>query len=173
MLSPDMILRAFCSLVQGRHCEWGQTTLYRIPCHTANSYRIQSGNLGKLLQLVSFTVSTVFGISVMRFTTINTSFSSFTRGAASTKSWLFKRNYTFSIMDDGSKGSSWWDATGKQFTTGKYTFKNLDPNDYSSIVCGINIFGHDEYYKMPQDGKSAPFNGMCLTGKRETSEQSP
>lgn len=88
----------------------------------------------------------------------------------STKSFVFKRNYTFSIVDRGSDAASWWGATGKTFTTGSYTFSNQDPKDFSSVVCGINIFGQDDYYKNPKQGSTLPFNGLCRTNKREFSE---
>ncbi|KAI8228514.1 hypothetical protein K4K54_002151 [Colletotrichum sp. SAR 10_86] len=60
-------------------------------------------------------------------------------GQPADKSWTFKRNYTFSVIDDGSQARNWWDTTGKQFTTNtSYTFRN--PNGYSSVICAVNIF---------------------------------
>ncbi|KAI8206041.1 hypothetical protein K4K48_002346 [Colletotrichum sp. SAR 10_66] len=69
-------------------------------------------------------------------------------GQPADKSWTFKRNYTFSVIDDGSQASNWWDATGKQFETNtRYTFRN--PNGYSSVICA---------------GNAAEFNGLCYRG---------
>ncbi|KAI8153671.1 hypothetical protein K4K49_008338 [Colletotrichum sp. SAR 10_70] len=60
-------------------------------------------------------------------------------GQPANKSWTFKRNYTFSVIDDGSQASNWWDATGRQFVTNTgYTFRN--PTGYSSVICAVNIF---------------------------------
>ncbi|KAI8276438.1 hypothetical protein K4K59_009788 [Colletotrichum sp. SAR11_240] len=69
-------------------------------------------------------------------------------GQPADKSWTFKRNYTFSVIDDGSQARNWWDTTGKQFTTNTgYTFRN--PNGHSSVICA---------------GNAAEFNGLYYRG---------
>ncbi|KAI8251251.1 hypothetical protein K4K53_012178 [Colletotrichum sp. SAR 10_77] len=84
-------------------------------------------------------------------------------GQPADKSWTFKRNYTFSVINDGSQASNWWDATGKQFTTNTgYTFR--DPNGFSSLICAVNIFDQDDYYRNPRQGNAAEFNGLCYRG---------
>ncbi|KAF0316874.1 hypothetical protein GQ607_015887 [Colletotrichum asianum] len=81
-------------------------------------------------------------------------------GQPADKSWTFKRNYTLSVIDDGSQASNWWDAIGKQFTTNTgYTFCN--PNGYSSVICAVNIFDQDDYYQNSRQSNAAEFNGPC------------
>ncbi|KAI0099451.1 hypothetical protein F4814DRAFT_456211 [Daldinia grandis] len=36
-------------------------------------------------------------------------------------SWLFRRNYTWSLVEDTADTSQWWDATGRAFVSGSYT----------------------------------------------------
>ncbi|RYP24055.1 hypothetical protein DL765_000783 [Monosporascus sp. GIB2] len=84
-------------------------------------------------------------------------------GQPAGRSWVFKRNYTFSLRDSGAQASNWWDATGKRFSTGSHTFRN--PSDYSSVICGINTFGQTTYYRGPSQGSNT-FNGLCFTNKR-------
>ncbi|RYP19213.1 hypothetical protein DL767_009698 [Monosporascus sp. MG133] len=75
-------------------------------------------------------------------------------------SWVFKRNYTFSLTDDGTKSSEWWGATGKSFLVRNKRFRY--PNDYASVVCGLNIFDQTDYYKYPTSG-GREYNALCLT----------
>ncbi|WQF83340.1 Putative glycoside hydrolase family 18, catalytic domain, glycosyl hydrolase family 18 (GH18) active [Colletotrichum destructivum] len=86
-------------------------------------------------------------------------------GQPTGKSWVFKRNYTFSLRDSGAQGTDWRGATGKRFVRPNQAFKN--PNDYSSIVCGVNTFGQADYFRGPTDGNTN-FNALCFTNKRQT-----
>lgn len=85
---------------------------------------------------------------------------------------MFRRNYTFSIVDDGAPSSAWWDATAKAFNnpSGK---KFSSPNDYASIICAVNTFDQSTYYKEPKQGGSPAFNALCETDKKRTRKYKP
>ena len=74
-------------------------------------------------------------------------------------SWVFKRNYTFNIVQDASDGTDLWDATGKSVVGGKFAIRNA--NGYGSILCAVNIFGQDTYYKEPMDAAGRVYNALC------------
>ena len=74
-------------------------------------------------------------------------------------SWVFKRNYTFDIVDDASDGTGLWDATGKRLLDTSATIRNA--NGYGSVLCAVNTFGQDEYYKYPRDASNRQWNALC------------
>ncbi len=80
-------------------------------------------------------------------------------GNGDRKSWVFKRNYTFDIVDDASDGTGLWDATGKKLLDTSATIRN--PNGYGSVLCAVNIFGQDDYYKYPRDASNRQWNALC------------
>ncbi|KAF7548173.1 hypothetical protein G7Z17_g7224 [Cylindrodendrum hubeiense] len=87
------------------------------------------------------------------------------------KSWMFKRNYTFSIMDDGAQAKEWWTgATAKKFQKPgpkKKPTQFRDATGYASVICAVNIFGQTDYYQNPKQGGTPEFNAMCYTDKQE------
>lgn len=74
-------------------------------------------------------------------------------------SWVFKRNYTFDIVDDASDGVGLWDATDKRVINSRDTIRNA--NGFGSILCAVNIFGQDDYYKYPRDSDGREYNTLC------------
>ncbi|KAF3763479.1 hypothetical protein M406DRAFT_74093 [Cryphonectria parasitica EP155] len=62
--------------------------------------------------------------------------------APTTKSWVFKRNYTFAIIDGGNG--------------------NFHCHIWDNIVCAVNIFDQDEYHKYPIGGNGKTYNAWCL-----------
>ncbi|KAI1104572.1 putative bacteriodes thetaiotaomicron symbiotic chitinase [Jackrogersella minutella] len=85
-----------------------------------------------------------------------------TRSNAET-SWLFRRNYTWSLAEDTADASQWWGATGRSFINKAYT----GPAGWESVLCAINTFGQDKLFKMV--GKSG-YNGYCLRGPTYTTK---
>ncbi|GAP93031.2 putative chitin- type 1 [Rosellinia necatrix] len=70
-------------------------------------------------------------------------------------SWLFRRNYTWSIVEDTDDAGQWWGATGRAFLGGGYS----GPSGWDAVLCALNTFGQDDIYKMAAD-----YNGYCLRG---------
>ncbi|GAB1317704.1 hypothetical protein MFIFM68171_07914 [Madurella fahalii] len=79
-------------------------------------------------------------------------------------SWVFKRNFTFDVINDGASGNSWWDATARDATDGK-TLKHPATNNFQSIVCAVNIFGQTDYFMYPVSGGKR-WNAYCYSGKK-------
>jgi chitinase len=77
-------------------------------------------------------------------------------------SWVFKRDYQVSWLNQGSiSGSDWWDATKWDYANADY---GKNRNGAESIVCAVNIFGQDDVYKYPVHKGSGgnEFNGVCI-----------
>lgn len=76
---------------------------------------------------------------------------------------MFKRNYTISLIDDGSQGKEWWDATDYNTIGGK---KLPDKNSFAHIFCAVNTFGQDDVYKQPKTPKvdTGEYNALCFYG---------
>ena len=74
-------------------------------------------------------------------------------------SWVYKRNYTFDIIDDASDGTGLWGATDVKIIKPTDTLRN--PNGYGSVLCAVNIFGQDTYYKNPRDSSNREYNALC------------
>lgn len=72
-------------------------------------------------------------------------------------SWLFRRNYTWFVIDNSAQASQWWDATGHSFTSAR----NKGPPGHDSILCALNTFGQDDLFKFPPD-----FNGYCVRNEK-------
>ncbi|KAH8891138.1 hypothetical protein GQ53DRAFT_687387, partial [Thozetella sp. PMI_491] len=80
-------------------------------------------------------------------------------GNSNKHSWVFKRNYTFDIADDASDGVALWDATSKKIINSRDTIRNA--NGYGSVLCALNKFGQDTYYKYPTDSNGQQWNALC------------
>ncbi|ETS88166.1 hypothetical protein PFICI_01994 [Pestalotiopsis fici W106-1] len=78
-------------------------------------------------------------------------------------SWLFKRNYTWSLADSTSNANAWWDATSRSFATTSYT----GPTGWDAVLCALNTFGQDKIYKI---GGTKDYNGYCLRGPQYTTK---
>ncbi|KAK8050311.1 chitinase A1, partial [Apiospora phragmitis] len=79
-------------------------------------------------------------------------------------SWLFRRNYTWSLAEDTADASAWWGAIGAP------TFANPSysgPGGWDSILCALNTFGQDTLFRI--DG-TAQYNGYCLRGPQYTTK---
>uniref|UniRef100_A0A0P0CAT0 chitinase n=1 Tax=Hypocrella siamensis TaxID=696354 RepID=A0A0P0CAT0_9HYPO len=76
-------------------------------------------------------------------------------------SWVFKRNYTWSINTSPNQASSWFDATSREFSTTKYATSPGTPNGWDGVLCVLNSFGQDTYYQYKQD-----FNAYCVHGPK-------
>jgi hypothetical protein len=75
-------------------------------------------------------------------------------------SWMFRRNYTFSVIDNSAQASQWWDTTGHTFASAG----NRGPGTPDSIICALNNFGQDDLFQVA-GGK---YNGYCLRSDRFT-----
>lgn len=77
--------------------------------------------------------------------------------------WLFRRNYTWSIVDNGDQASSWGDSPEtRSFKDPKYNKpKNVGPSGFPRVLCALNTFGQDDLYRIP-------YNGYCLRGPKFT-----
>ncbi|KAL2116052.1 hypothetical protein VTJ04DRAFT_10307 [Mycothermus thermophilus] len=67
-------------------------------------------------------------------------------------SWMFRRNYTWSIIDNSAQSSQWWGVTGREFNNKKYKPRP----GHDAILCALNTFGQDDLFRMPK------YNGYCL-----------
>lgn len=74
-------------------------------------------------------------------------------------SWVYKRNYTFDIVDDASDGTDLWGASSVQVIDPAETIRN--PTGYGSVLCAVNIFDQNTYYKNPRDSKNREWNALC------------
>ncbi|KAJ0415249.1 hypothetical protein BJY00DRAFT_318010 [Aspergillus carlsbadensis] len=76
-------------------------------------------------------------------------------------SWVFKRDYTVSWLNQGSvSASDWWGATTWDYAKADY---GKNPGGAESIICAINIFGQDDVYKYPYlAGAKSDYNGLCV-----------
>ncbi|KAF3058357.1 hypothetical protein GL218_05328 [Daldinia childiae] len=78
-------------------------------------------------------------------------------------SWLFRRNYTWSLAEDTADASQWWGATGRAFVTKSYT----GPAGWDSVLCALNTFGQDNLFKIDV---TSGYNGYCLRGPQYTTK---
>ncbi|KAL1835649.1 hypothetical protein VTJ49DRAFT_6294 [Mycothermus thermophilus] len=70
-------------------------------------------------------------------------------------SWMFRRNYTWSVIDNSAQASQWWGATSRQFTSPG----NTGPAGHQYILCALNTFGQDNLFRI---GSSYKHNGYCV-----------
>lgn len=75
-------------------------------------------------------------------------------------SWLFRRNYSWSIIENSHLDTSWWGATSRDFTSPTYT----GPDGWESVLCAVNTFGQDDLFRFKITTR--PFNGYCLRNPR-------
>jgi hypothetical protein len=75
-------------------------------------------------------------------------------------SWMFRRNYTFSVVDNSAQASQWWDTTGHTFASAG----NRGPGTPDSIICALNTFGQDDLFRVA----GGSYNGYCLRNERYT-----
>ena len=83
---------------------------------------------------------------------------------------MFKRNYTFSLTDNGINEDSFWGATDNVFSKPSYEPRF---NDNNNIICALNIFDQFDYYLEPHTGTwespgSDYFNGYCFRNDQAT-----
>ncbi|KAI1658123.1 putative bacteriodes thetaiotaomicron symbiotic chitinase [Daldinia decipiens] len=78
-------------------------------------------------------------------------------------SWLFRRNYTWSLVEDTADASQWWGATGREFVTKSYR----GPSGWDSVLCALNTFGQDNLFKIDA---GSDYNGYCLRGPQYTTK---
>lgn len=90
-----------------------------------------------------------------------------TRPADVSQSWVFKRNFTFSVTDDGAPASAWWDATSLAPTDDGVKLVGAGI-DYNSIICAVNIWGQDDYYQYPVNSFGETYNAYCYRDDRGT-----
>lgn len=84
-------------------------------------------------------------------------------------SWKFRREFTWSIVDNTASASQWWDATGWTYSNPKYTGATYAAGTgLDSILCAVNNFGQDDVVKMAGAGRA--YNGYCLRGPRYTTQ---
>lgn len=84
-------------------------------------------------------------------------------------SWKFRREFTWSIVDNTASASQWWDATGWTYSNPKYTGATFAAGTgLDSIVCAVNNFGQDDVVKMAGAGNA--YNGYCIRGLRYTTQ---
>jgi hypothetical protein len=78
-------------------------------------------------------------------------------------SWMFRRNYTWSIIDNSAQASQWWGVTGREFNNKKYKPRP----GHDAILCALNTFGQDDLFRMPK------YNGYCLQATTHVSYHWP
>ncbi|KAL4782872.1 hypothetical protein BJX76DRAFT_358504 [Aspergillus varians] len=76
------------------------------------------------------------------------------------KSWVFKRDYEATWLQQASvSASDWWSTTSQEWVdAGHGTVGGVE-----NIICAINHFGQDDVYRLPQvkDNDPRRYNGLC------------
>jgi hypothetical protein len=75
------------------------------------------------------------------------------------ESWMFRRNYTWSVIDNSAQANQWWGTTGHTFATAGYS----GPPGSDSILCALNTFGQNDVFKLPSE-----WNGYCVRNEKYT-----
>ncbi|EGX88796.1 bacteriodes thetaiotaomicron symbiotic chitinase, putative [Cordyceps militaris CM01] len=72
-------------------------------------------------------------------------------------SWVFRRNYTWSLNWSPNDEHGWWGATAREFKTSSHDANKVD--GWKGVACAINLFDQDRYYGWVDD-----YNAYCLYG---------
>ncbi|PFH61273.1 hypothetical protein XA68_17786 [Ophiocordyceps unilateralis] len=67
-------------------------------------------------------------------------------------SWVFRRNYTWSTIDNATDPRKWWDAKNYSFVASPEK-----PSGWDSILCALNTFGQNSVYRL-----NGGYNAICL-----------